>query len=287
MSNIFDARISIYRNAHDNAGEPGTLGQFLFDYSESNAAAISAIRLCHDKAERTRLKAALPAATISGYFYPTRSRAHLVQHSGLLAVDIDAQDNVDIDMTQVKRLLSKMDCVAYAAYSVSGAGLFAIIPIAYPNRHKAHFEMMRRDFMNLNIIIDGACSDVTRLRYVSWDSEPYINQAARVYSATWEQPRQVYRPRCNDERTPERVAGLVIECERRHLDITANYSDWVQIGFALASLGEDGREPFHRLSAISPKYDAIQCDSKFDGLLKDHKGASIGTLFYIARSYGL
>ena len=70
MSNIFDARISIYRNAHDNAGEPGTLGQFLFDYSESNAAAISAIRLCHDKAERTRLKAALPAATISGYFYP-------------------------------------------------------------------------------------------------------------------------------------------------------------------------------------------------------------------------
>jgi len=69
----------------------------------------------------------------------------------------------------------------------------------------------------------------------------------------------------------------------------SNYDDWMRIGFALASLGNEGRDYFIRISSHNPKYqdseDTLQ--TKFDGFLKDRKGdISIGTFFEIAQKYG-
>ena len=67
------------------------------------------------------------------------------------------------------------------------------------------------------------------------------------------------------------------------------YDEWMEIGFALASLGEEGRKYFIDLSLNNKEYtDSEQeVNKKFDGFLKDYDGRTkLGTLFYHAKKYG-
>ena len=53
----------------------------------------------------------------------------------------------------------------------------------------------------------------------------------------------------------EDVEHFVREIEQRAIDITPNYKDWVELGFALVDgLGENGREYYHRISRFYPNY---------------------------------
>ncbi len=69
-----------------------------------------------------------------------------------------------------------------------------------------------------------------------------------------------------------------------------NYDDYLRIGFALASLGEEGREYFLLIGKDNPKYPEdteAALNKKFDGLLKDYRGdITLGSFFEIAKKYG-
>ena len=72
------------------------------------------------------------------------------------------------------------------------------------------------------------------------------------------------------------------------IDITREYDTWVQCGFALASLGEAGRELFCSVSSLHPDYSVQECNRKFDNLLNKHDGRiGIGTFFDTASRYGV
>jgi len=67
------------------------------------------------------------------------------------------------------------------------------------------------------------------------------------------------------------------------------YEEWMEIGFALASIGEDGRKYFIQLSQANEHYNdtEVGINKKFDSFLKDYDGRStLGTLFYYAQRYG-
>lgn len=70
----------------------------------------------------------------------------------------------------------------------------------------------------------------------------------------------------------------------------SNYDDYLRIGFALASIGESGREYFVLIGKDNPSYPndtERELNKKFDGLLKDYRGdTSLGTFFHITESYG-
>lgn len=69
-----------------------------------------------------------------------------------------------------------------------------------------------------------------------------------------------------------------------------NYDEYLRVGFALASLGEEGREFFIMIGKDNPKYpeDTEEVlNKKFDSLLKDFRGdITLGTFFEIAKKYG-
>ena len=71
--------------------------------------------------------------------------------------------------------------------------------------------------------------------------------------------------------------------------LTDDYADWVEIGFALANeLGESGRSFFHELSCMSSKYDAAECDKKYDNCLRTGNGSvTIATFFQRAKDAGV
>lgn len=289
---IFDRKISWFTSMRDVEPKDTTLGEFLamgVEYREQ----LERLRSCRNADERKYLKIQLPQATISGVFQGMRKADNLVAHSGLICVDIDAKDNPDVsDFEHLKEnVLSRIEEVAYAAHSVGGKGYFVILKLAYPGRHAAQFRELKKDFAKYGITIDGACSDVSRLRCLSYDEAPFVNDDASLYKGVEEAPKRIaqpFRPRYSfTDDTDERVYMACMEIKRRHIDMTENYDDWINLGFSLASLGEEGREYFHIVSQQNPKCSQRETDRKFDGFLRGNGRIGIGTFFHYCKLFGV
>ena len=165
-----------------------------------------------------------------------------------------------------------------------------IIPLKYPEAHKAHFEKLVRDFAALDIVIDRACGDVSRLRCQSFDLHQYINLSAKTYEGLYHEPKPVrptYTYNFFGIDAEDKVMQLCREIANRGIDLTGSYDDWMKIGAALSSLGESGRQWFHLCSAQNQKYNAAECDRKFNNLLRSNRRIGIGTFFYLCKNAGL
>ena len=288
---IFQTHISVYNGVTDNTGTRMPLGTFLFckEYKDD----ILRLRAVFDKEKRNALKRSLPQATISGVFSPTRAKNNLSQHSGLICVDIDAKDNPDIlDWETLKQDLSVLPQIAYCALSVSGKGLFLVIPLRYPEKHLKQFRQLQIDFRKMGIMIDSACSDITRLRCLSYDEHPIINENATLYEGVYvEKPKHKSFPTCfiyEGENTSAEVAVCCRKIQQCGIDITASYDDWLKVGCALATLGESGRSLFHICSRQNAKYNAAKTDKMFTDLLRrNYQQVNIGTFFWMCKQYGI
>ena len=111
-------------------------------------------------------------------------------------------------------------------------------------------------------------------------------------------------PRKSSDSTKDAVEALTILIESQGIDITANYSDWLRIAFALVDeFGLDGESYFHRISAFYPNYSHEAASQQYIHCLQSaypplrggghrpgESGKSrvtIATLFYIAKSHGI
>ena len=85
------------------------------------------------------------------------------------------------------------------------------------------------------------------------------------------------------------VNEVVSRIESDGIDITNGYSNWRDIGFALASeLGETGRDLFHRISRFYIDYSVIDCNKQYDRCLKsNNSGITIKTFFHLAKQAGI
>lgn len=86
----------------------------------------------------------------------------------------------------------------------------------------------------------------------------------------------------------ERIMEIVDRAVSRGADLTEPYDHYIMLGFAFASLGEEGRSPFHRICAVSPKYKREEVDEKFDNCLRTGRGnVGIGTFIQYAKDAGI
>ena len=288
---IFQNQISVYNGVTDNIGTTTSLGDFLF--CKEYKGEILKLRTIANKDERNVIKRTLPQATISGVFSPTRAKNNLSQHSGLICVDIDAKDNPEIkDWERLKQDLSVLPQIAYCALSVSGKGLFVIIPLRYPQKHLLQFRQLQMDFSKMGIVIDQACSDITRLRCLSYDEHPIINEDATLYEGVYvEKPKyHSFHPYLiyKGENTLAEVAACCRKINERGIDITTSYDDWLKVGCALATLGENGRTLFHICSQQNAKYNVAKTDKMFTDLLRrNYQQVNIGTFFWMCKQHGI
>ena len=287
MKSLFDTKIGYYSNVRDNVGTEISLRDFLFcnKYKEQ----IEHIRSIKDEDVQKSLKKQLPLATISGTFAPIRQADNLVTHSNLLCIDIDKKDNMDVDwFDDLKYEWCNIPQILYAGHSIRGKGWFVIFHIAYPQKHEAQFEALQQDFFRVGLIIDETCKDVSRMRCISYDPEPYVNEDATLYTKVWVEPKPTYHSSCTySSKKMEQVERCCQEIARRGIDITADYNNWFRVGAALASLGEPGRSLYHLVSSQNEKYSASETDKKFDNLLRNVKRIKIGTFFRICSEHGI
>lgn len=291
---------------------------------------ITYLRCEENEGIRRKLKNSLPAVTPSGIF--VKRKADLIKkYTGIICIDIDGKDNLEIvEFEALKmRLMDSIlgDYILYCGLSSGGKGIFCLIRVAYPERHKEHFYALAQDFASLGIVIDRSCSDICRLRFYSWDEKPCVNMGAKEYTKCIEREtaRIVQSGTANkknrvvefvetklvDNRSPrerlldselyddcriitisnrDRIKQLVETICAECIDITVNYGDWFAIGCILARLfEEEGRELFHAIGQFYPDYKREESDNEYSKCMKYGRGYYYKTekIFDIARKYGL
>ncbi|NJX15533.1 DUF3987 domain-containing protein [Tamlana crocina] len=85
------------------------------------------------------------------------------------------------------------------------------------------------------------------------------------------------------------IESYITAIEQAGADITGNYANWRDLGFALAEeYGETGRDYFHRISKAYVGYEPKECDEQFNKCLnaKGH-GITIATFYHHAHQAGI
>lgn len=82
---------------------------------------------------------------------------------------------------------------------------------------------------------------------------------------------------------------IISRLEAAQTDITSNYADWRDIGFAFADeFGEAGREYYHRISRFYSGYSPTDCNKQYDNCLKAKgHGVTLKTFFHLAKQSGI
>ena len=295
QTNPLDVEVSLYKGVSDNVGTTVNLKDFLF--TEQYKTIAEEIRKGNTIEERHDIKnkyrSSLPCATISGRF-SERKRDKIVDYSGLIAIDIDYKGNEDI-ISQVPEILKKMDFIIYAGKSISGDGYFAICKIDKPECLKQHYLALEQDFKECGITLDASCKDITRLRFASYNPEPYYNPYALIYYKVREEGKKEksvsvsmnpkeYHFYSNTSDSLKKVEESINYLRNNNLSLPDDYNSWFKIGMSLCSeFGEAGRQYFHSISSLSPKYEKQECDNQYDkfiGYGKDNN-YTLGTLMYM------
>jgi len=198
------------------------------------------------KLEKTNLMALTP----SGVF-KVRNAKGLLEHSGLICIDVDAKDQVcNLDIEQLK----EDDYIHCLHDSVSGNGGYAIYIRIDGNKHlEAFLGIEEYLFINYSIVIDKACKDVSRLRFVSFDPHLFINEKSKVFKKYLKKKDIIIRE------TKQFVVKSDFDDmvnQAKGMNLFDSYEDYLKLGFGLASeFKYDGRDYFHALCSSSSKYD--------------------------------
>lgn len=265
--------------------------------------------------EFVRLKTSLPGATLSGRFEAredftafgkriicSRRLSHLIEHTGYIALDIDLADNANLSsFDNIRLVLKHRPEVAMYMRSCSGTGFFAIVKLAYPEKHKQQFRALQKDYATQGIVLDKACSDVTRVRFASWDFPEneggclYVNESCIPYASicgesevggTLELKTKHFSNYTRDNDVARAIEKKVSAIEQRRIDITEKYDDWIRIGYALASVQHmiDAESYFIRISSLNSSFDETKCRRQF-AYLQCPRDITIGTFFSICKKY--
>ncbi len=85
------------------------------------------------------------------------------------------------------------------------------------------------------------------------------------------------------------IEFIIQQIESSKIDLTSDYNDWLNIGFALADkFGESGRNYYHRISQFYIGYKSTGCDEQFNKCLKGNgTGITMGTFYYLCKNAGI
>lgn len=292
MKNKLDVNVSLFKTVKDS--NPVEVNLYELFKSEKYRKSVEAIRAESDKDKQTKMKIAMPCYTPSGVF-SNGSDKSLQNHTGLLALDLDLKDNSQVEnFKDLKKLIKSVPYVAYCGLSIRGEGYYVLISISSPLKHREHFASLEKDFGRCGLVVDPACINVGRKRFVSFDSDPYVNLEPETYCRVIETVRPLNQSG-GEVRTPEDKASIAVEVARiiaticnQRLDITGNYKSWYEIACSLANeFGENGRAMFQAVSQFHPDYDYDLTDNKFDEAIRGEYNYTIGTFFHYAKLYSI
>lgn len=289
--------ISIYNAIGDIAsGETIPIDIFLDNirtgFWQDEYFRISRIEDHRERAEQK--KKGIKNVTISGTF-STRFDDKLIEHSGIIAIDVDDKGFPDGVSFEGLRVLLSGDKYLYSMFrSISGRGYCLLFRINGDKHREAFSGLSEYLLKHYKIIVDPSGINPSRARFVSYDPD--------IYVAQHKVPRFTEYPKIKEPKkypnivfTSDDFGEILNQIVTNQLVIDQNnYIVWIKIAYALISkFGESGRQYFHTVSQYSTMYDYETCNKQFDACLKSHerdaerrKTANISTFYYYAKEAG-
>lgn len=250
---------------------------------------IQQIRNQTDKTKRNKIKQSLPCICTSATFKGSRNLQNVESTTGLISIDIDNCEQIDV-FTE----LLKKDKYTFCLFrSPSGSGIKIIVKAIYIiSSFTASFLALSIYYKKkYNIEIDPACKDITRLMFVSSDSNIFYN----LDSNTFTLKLVIDTPPCPNP-LPQKTFSksnytekIITKIKASQIDITSTYSDWIKIGYALVNeFGINGINYFIQISQYYPKFNQIECEKVYRSCYRSGSSAvSIKSLYKIAAWYGI
>lgn len=259
---------------------------------------IERIRSSDNPHTRNVIKKHLDYFTFSGRF-KKRLTESLIEHSGILCLDFD-----DINPEEYFDYVCQQDFTLACFRSPGGNGLKVLVKIQ-PRLHLQSFAALTKFFETASLVVDQSGKDVARACFVSHDPQAYFNPDSELFTLEVAQEKLATLV-INDEQRIEqeekravssrdyerlknlkRVAFCVEQIEAGKIDISADYDDWLLIGFALSTLGEEARELYHRAVQYNDGYDQAEADKKFDDALAKTKFKTPAKFFALCKNHGI
>jgi hypothetical protein len=178
-------KVTTYRNFHTPVEDKEFLDLIEEVKAEKYASEIKAIRYAFHQGNDSlgeKLKKDLVAFTPSGIFLGGRTLKCLKTYTGLAHLDID--DLRPEEVESMRNLVN--DCqYTYASFvSPSGLGLKIFIRVVSgEGEHKIAIQQLMDFYEELTgVPCDPKCKDITRLCFLSWDENAYVNEQSELFT---------------------------------------------------------------------------------------------------------
>lgn len=185
MTNIFEnKRCTFYKTGTRPPGSHRLIYDILTNERYTNQSLLNKARsFGYGTKEYNEIKPGLSAATFSSVqndLSIVRNDTNHLAPTGFIAFDIDAKENEVLKypggMDEVKNhIIDHTPFIAYMGTSVSGLGLWGLVPVSHPQRHLEHFEALIDHFASIDIAADSNNKDKSRLRFVAYDPDAHLD----------------------------------------------------------------------------------------------------------------
>ena len=240
---------------------------------------IEQIRSISDKKPQSELKSKLDYVTFSGIF-SKRNIKGINENSNLICLDFDSIESLEM---VCKRIYNDKYLVL-GFISPSGKGLKLVIQVDNTDISLSWNQLSEYFHTQYGILADKSGKDISRACFLSHDPNAYFNPNASIFQIPLKKVDNIVKFDNSDLARAKRVAERIKD---ERIDITDQYSHWLNLGFALATFGEDGRELFHTISQFHQEYDAKKTDEKFSNCIKSTRFTSPAYFFSRAKECGI
>lgn len=264
-----NTKVNFYYNAKysGDANYTTSIMTFLTTTTQKNMDKINYLRELNKQDEKKAKKWKvdnLPCITMSATFNSRRVIGDVKDKTGIIAIDIDKDNNYNLDIDKAKSEIIKLPYVMLVMKSCRGEGLFALI--CYNTEHYLSdtFYALQDDFRNMGYILDYRCDDITRLRYISYDDNIMVKHYATIYDKF--KPREQRDPyQCTEEwelnKSDLKDLTVIIYSLVNFFNYKADeYEQWLLEGFRLATIPnyDIGLKLFHMISEKSDNYEGYK-----------------------------
>jgi hypothetical protein len=252
---------------------------------------IESLRQLTSKEEKRKFKTENLPYFVSALFKDNYRKSENLTSGKYFIFDVD---NIPTDLiNELKEKFKSDSSILCHFLSPSGNGLKFIIELNAEITNAKSFSDVYIHYKQIyqskyNITLDNT-QDPTRACFISYDSDIYFNENNSPVSILLP-----IKPLNQDSTQNEKLTNKIlkdIENMAKFLQgkIT-DYNDWVKLGFACASQGENGRKLFHILSINNNKYKDSESniDKQFDECIKryDEEKINLGYIIKFARNLG-
>jgi predicted P-loop ATPase len=244
------------------------------------------IRKTRDRGERNKLKSKLPAVTISCRVKSAHKASDVIVHSGLIQIDIDNLTDEEIKASKTKLKKDKYTFLLFD--SPSGYPKLIVQIPKEIHSHKRYFEALSLYYMKeYDLKVDPACKDISRLMYLSYDPNIFINENSIIFDQISKEGN--IKALKVDEKSKSDAKKIIEGIEQNKIDITKDYKDWIDVIFSLIEIfGKNANPLIHRVSRFYSSYVFEDAQKQIDSC-KDSFGNGVtkNSFFHISKKHGI